>query len=792
MSGIASALACDDLKHPDATRAEASIDSESPADAKASPTSAPAFIGAARCAECHAQAFRAWQGSHHDLAMAGPEAIVGEIGGPPLEHAGERWSVERTGDAVFVRHEDAAGEVDRRRVVASFGVEPLQQLLVEGEAGRLHAWPIAWDARPAAEGGQRWYGLGEDASAPPLGDPLHRDGPAYEWNSQCAACHSTALTKGYDEAAHAFDTQSAEIDVACEACHGPGSQHAALARAGEASAWALPVRFEAWAEGAWRRSEGMRIAARVEERDHDAQLEVCAPCHSRRSVLLDPPPVGAAFLDGHSPRLLEPGLYFDDGQIADEVYVWGSFQQSRMAAAGVRCSDCHDPHTLAPRREGNALCTGCHASDAFDVPSHRGHPGKGGAARAESGRACVDCHMPSRTYMGVDARRDHSFPMPRPTRSAALAAPDPCLACHADRSAAWASAAIADWRGDQPDKPHWADHLVDGGAARPPAEAWLDVARASDATDFVRGGAWRRVAFEALELPAVAELALRVREGGDLERLGLVDLALRYENPARARLLLPMLGDPRRAIRIAAAEALSRSGLESLAPADRSRLARALREYRTAQEANAERPESQTNQALLAAAYGDLAEARAILDRVIARAPYFVPARVNRADLARAEGDETTALAQLEEAVRLTPEDARVRRAYGFALHRAGDLRGALAQLEQAQRDAPGDPDGVLAYALALDGLGDREGALDQLGQAFERGLERPALYDAFVSMALESGRIDRAASALVEWRARFPADPRLEVFSGIAEGGVRVEGGAPTPGSAPRQASPD
>ena len=562
---------------------------------------APAgFVGSARCTGCHAEAGRAWRGSHHDLAMAGPESVVGDFGAAPLERAGERWGFEREGEAYFVRHEDAQGRVDRRRVVASFGIAPLQQVLVEGAGGRLHAWPIAWDARPEAEGGQRWLSLIEDEVAPPPEDPLHRDGPAYEWNSQCAACHSTALHKGYDEVTHTYDTRQAAIDVACEACHGPGARHAERAASGRPSAEALVVRFEPWRPGVWRREAGMRIAARTAPRGRDQQLEVCAPCHARRATLQDPPRIGAPFLDGHAPRLIEPGLYYEDGGIDDEVYVWGSFLQSRMAAAGVRCSDCHDPHSLAPRRPGQRPC----ARDAtrprpFDGPSHRGHPRSEPASveRAPdpsgTGRACIDCHMPTRTYMEVDVRRDHAFPMPRPARSAALGTPDPCLACHGERDASWATAAIARWRGDRPAKPHWSDRLVSDGRARPAALAWLEIAGAPESPDLVRGSAWRRLADVPAAPPPASLLADRVRVGGPLERLGLVDLARRYSGATRARLLAPLLQDERRAIRVAAAEGLAEAGGDALRPADRSSLGRALRELRAVLAANAERPGSE-------------------------------------------------------------------------------------------------------------------------------------------------------------------------------------------------------
>ena len=120
-------------------------------------------------------------------------------------------------------------------------------------------------------------------------------------------------------------------------------------------------------------------------------------------------------------------LYHADGQIDGEVYEYGSFLQSRMHAAGVTCSNCHDPHNAKLRAEGNALCAQCHLPEKFDVVQHHHHqPGSAGAQ-------CVNCHMPTKNFMVVDARRDHSIRVPRPDLSSALGTPNACSQCHAGR-----------------------------------------------------------------------------------------------------------------------------------------------------------------------------------------------------------------------------------------------------------------------------------------------------------------------------------------------------------------------
>ena len=63
---------------------------------------------------------------------------------------------------------------------------------------------------------------------------------------------------------------------------------------------------------------------------------------------------GDKFLDYYVPALLDTGLYYEDGQIHQEVYEYGSFLQSLMYRKNVRCTDCHDPHTTRIRAQGNA------------------------------------------------------------------------------------------------------------------------------------------------------------------------------------------------------------------------------------------------------------------------------------------------------------------------------------------------------------------------------------------------------------------------------------------------------
>jgi hypothetical protein len=112
-----------------------------------------------------------------------------------------------------------------------------------------------------------------------------------------------------------------------------------------------------------------------------------------------------------------------------------------MYRRGVTCMDCHEPHALKLRAEGNAPVRAVTAAAAFDTGQHHFH--KAGSKGAQ----CVECHMPAQAYMVVDPRRDHSIRVPRPDLSESLGTPNACTGCHEDRRPRWAASAMDQWYG---------------------------------------------------------------------------------------------------------------------------------------------------------------------------------------------------------------------------------------------------------------------------------------------------------------------------------------------------------
>ena len=381
------------------------------------------------------------------MADANDKNVLGNFGGARFSYAGTTSEFFKRDGKFFARTDGPDGKLADFEVKYTFGVSPLQQYLVELPGGRLQALSIAWDSRPKAQDGQRWFHL-YPKDRVTHDDERHWSQPSQNWNFMCADCHSTGVRKNYDRDGDRFQTHWAEISVGCEACHGPGSRHVTWAsaharrsRRTQDSTKGLTARLDERHGVEWNVSATTGNATRSHPRVSDREIETCAQCHSRRSQIADGYEAGKPFLDYYRPALLTRPLYHADGQQRDEVYDWGSFLQSKMYARGVTCSDCHNPHSGKLRADGNATCASCHLPSKYDTPAHTHHEAN------SAGATCVGCHMPTTNYMVIDARHDHSLRIPRPDLSVTLGTPNACTSCHTQRDARWAAAQVTAWYG---------------------------------------------------------------------------------------------------------------------------------------------------------------------------------------------------------------------------------------------------------------------------------------------------------------------------------------------------------
>jgi tetratricopeptide (TPR) repeat protein len=715
----------------------------------------------ATCLSCHSDVVQAWRGSDHARAMehASVVTVLGDFKDILLSHSGETTRLSQRGNT-FHATVSPSGEQAATvtyHVLYTFGVTPLQQYLVETEGGRLQALPWAWDTRDASEGGQRWFHLYEEDNVPP-GNRLHWREPLQNWNGMCADCHSTGLERGYDLETNTFKTTATTLNVSCASCHGEAETHVEAMK-NERDAPVLDgsfgdlIRFVDRSESRFERRDGETTAVNRGASHASQEFGVCSSCHARRAPLtagIDP---ARAFLDQFTPELLNEGLYYADGQIRGEVYVQGSFAQSKMAAAGVTCSHCHDAHSLKLKAEGNGLCATCHAPEVFDTSAHHHHE------RASAGAACTSCHMPQTTYMGVDARRDHSFKVPRPDLSSKIGTPNACTGCHTDMEDEIAAQHIVDWYG--PDRAASFAETFHAARARNPAARAPLAALITNEEIPVVVRATGLALISGVASPALIALATTTLSSSEpLLRLGAIRALAQQTAQTRARLLAPLLNDKIKAVRLEAATALTDVSPTLLAPDHAARLNSTMAELLVANEEIAWRGEGALNRGLIYQDHGDLNQAAAAYRRALKIDPAFAPPAVNLSELLRADGKEDVAIALLEAALVSTSGDASVHHALGLALIRTGHHAEALAHLEAAADGAPQATRFSFVLAVALDSLGRRPEAGRRLAEALKRHPYDPDLLVLGLSFASRTGETDVMRHFAQELAAIFPQDP--------------------------------
>jgi Cytochrome c554 and c-prime len=206
------------------------------------------------------------------MQRATEATVRGDFANIPFEHLGLVTTFSRSGDKFMARTEGPDGALHDYEVAYTFGVYPLQQYVIAYPGGRFQALGVAWDSRPKDQGGQRWLHLYPSEKLP-AGGRLHWTGRDQTWNYMCADCHSTNLQKNYDLVADTYASTWSELDVSCEACHGPGSRHVAWARAqaegssyrsGDASRMGLTNWLKPTDKGHWEMNPETGIARRTE------------------------------------------------------------------------------------------------------------------------------------------------------------------------------------------------------------------------------------------------------------------------------------------------------------------------------------------------------------------------------------------------------------------------------------------------------------------------------------------------------------------------------------------------
>ena len=670
------------------------------------------FAGSKKCGECHKGEYDKWLGSHHDLAMdeANETTVLGNFNDAVFQRFGVTSRFYRKNGGFYVHTQGPDGKMADFEVKYTFGAFPLQQYLVPFPGGRLQCLPIAWDVKE-----KKWYHLYPDGPIDPK-DWLYWTNAGQNWNGMCGECHSTNLKKNYEIKPDYYQTTWSEIDVGCEACHGPGSRHVEWAE--------LP-------DMARPQTENYELMVKTGGISSRKQVELCAPCHSRRAILGDYTHAEPDLLDSLLPSLLTEELYFTDGQILEEVYVYGSFTQSKMYRRDVRCGDCHDVHSIKTIKEGNGLCLQCHRAKVYDSKEHHFHKKKGEKGepiRSKDGKVlfevgtgaeCVQCHMPGRYYMGIDYRPDHSFRIPRPDLSIKLGTPNGCNRCHGDKTNQWSDQYITKWYGPGR-RAHYGNVIAAG--RRQLAEAHQELIKlAADPLYpvIVRATAMSLLsAYPGDETNQVFELALMDEEA--LIRRTAVDSINASDPKKQTKLLAAMLYDPVKAVRIEAARKLTEIPSPQL-DENQDKIFRAtLLEFQQAMEYSADFAFGRYN---LANLYASLKKPELAMENYKAAIridDQFYPAKVNLAMLYNQTGQNDKAEILLRQVVTSQPELYEIQYSLGLLLAEEKKYVEATRYLEAAARGMP-DRSRV-HYNLGL--LQDYLGRDLQAESALQRALE--------------------------------------------------------------------
>ena len=678
------------------------------------------YVGSAQCSSCHEREYTDWLGSNHEMAMrhATPKSVKAVFDNQPLTFRGLEHRFYKKGDRYWLAIHNDSENIVRYEIKYTFGVEPLQQYMVEFEDGRVQLLPFAWDSRPKTEGGQRWFDLYPEHTEPH--QLFYWKNIGQNWNFMCADCHSTNVKKNFDIETNSYATTYSEISVGCEACHGPAKEHLLWATGNASDPQAKKVDSEAGFSrdiskpvANWNFSQDHKIAVPTAMQATD-QVAVCTQCHSRRAQISDAEDTNAGVIgDRYRLNLLEVQHYYPDGQVYDENYVAGSFMQSKMHEQGVACTNCHNPHSAKLIAPQESICLQCHKSEAYDTPAHHHH------IVGASGSRCVDCHMPQTTYMTIDHRRDHRFHIPNPVMAEKTQSPDTCLSCHEDRDSQWSAKALHGW--GIKNTVTESDFSPVFSAAREgyiEAEGPLShIAQNEGHASIVRAGALERLApFETTN--TLIAVARGVKNESEVIRLGAVNGAANIPLKERWRILSPLLTDEVLVVRAEAAKILMPLW-SNYTVEQKKALKPALDEYIAIQVFNGDRGSAHNNRGNMLVYQGLLAEAEAAYRQGFTVEPYFANNAINLADLYRQQNKNKAGIDVLKQSAISNPDSAPLAYSLGLAFIREKQTVDANRWLKKATVLMPDNSRYWYVYSLAVESINPVQGQA-AMAQAYQ------------------------------------------------------------------------
>ncbi len=703
------------------------------------------YAGSEGCRSCHGRQYSDWKESHHDLAMmeADARSVKGSFDTTFVSQGVTSRFFQRDG-RYFVNTEGPDGAYHDYEVTHTFGVEPLQQYLMKFPDGRLQVLRTAWDTRE-----NKWFDLYPDYEIA-SDEWLHWSRGGLNWNTMCADCHSTNVHKNFLEDEGSFNTTFTLMNVSCEACHGPAKKHVEIVSALDFDSTGYDPRVHLY------------LTSGLSSRD---QVDQCARCHSRRAQVTEAYNHEGEFMDHYIPAVLSDDIYHADGQIRDEVYEYGSFLQSKMYRNNVKCSDCHNPHSLKLKGVGNGLCGQCHDPLKYDTRKHHFH------AEETEGASCVNCHMPGRVYMGNDFRRDHSLRVPRPDLSVQYNTPNACNQCHTGESAEWAAAAVEEWYGPER-KPHFSEVLTFASTRSVEAVAPL-VTLAGDTSQPAIARATAVWYLGQMISPEATQAIIRSLENEDhLVRHTAVNALGEMPEAVRIRHLAPLLNDKIRTVRYAAASGLADISADGISNELRSGFENVMREYEMSFSTRADFAGGQIERAIFYQRRGQPELAEQAYLKAIDIDNRQNAARLNLAHLYNSQGRNSDAIALFRAVIKQEPEFGTAWYSLGLLYAEENAMNAAIVCLSRAA-ELEDNPRVFYNLAVAYQRTGQAQKAED----AYLRGLRKDAvnqdLIYALSVLYIQQEEIGKARPWVQKLNELNPENPRVREMIRIVSGGM-------------------
>lgn len=661
---------------------------------------------AKQCIDCHQKAVSDWEKSDHAKAMASATTnnVLGDFSGSTVSHFSQTATFYKKGDKFLI--DFSQGDISNTYEVSyTFGHYPLQEYLIEFNNGRYQVFPFAWDSRPSVDGGQRWYPIYADEDIQPA-DRLHWQQPLQNWNGMCADCHSDGLKRSYSPSENSFSTEWDNINVGCQSCHAKLDDNH-YKKPTQTKILMSPQEAELISH--WLLGKDENVAKWQGTPRDNSFMDTCFGCHSLRSPLADGIEPGAPFLEQFSPSLLSQPLYHADGQIKDEVYVYGSFLQSKMYTAGVNCLDCHNKHTMKVKAANNGLCLQCHNSEVYQTPKHLVHK------ENTAGAQCVNCHMPQTTYMGVDARRDHSFRIPRPELTETYNVPNACNGCHQDKSAPWAEDKIKTLYGhNNPLSQNEKNYNQLQHQQYLSVSEHFAIANDKNLNEIYRASAISLLPNSIEELKD-ADIKQWVTSPLPLIRFATARIGFLLSANDKGKSYSQLLTDEFKAIRtLAASHMITLNN-------DTPQMLQALNELITSYDVSAWRGEGGLNKGMLLLNMQQFQPAISALQQSIDVEPYFEASYVNLADIYRVTNEPEKEQRVLSEGLKNNPKSGMLYFSYAMYQIRQQDKTSAIKSLEMAIKLAPENAQYVYVYLIALDSVGKTKQAVAQLKMVIKK-----------------------------------------------------------------------